>query len=150
MPLRLFVSPRSIAILCLGVILLAVGIYEMTPGQRLKARQEALVEWARDGAPGDFARKFAAADYLDQWHFTAGDIAERVRAARFLQPGLTLDAADPEISGAGDTATVTQQITIRPGDGETLEHEFQFTWHRESIWPWSWKLRAVHAEGLRF
>ncbi len=150
MPLRLSVSPRSIAILCLGLILLAVGIYEMTPGQRLKARQEALVEWARDGAPGDFARKFAAADYVDQWHHSAGDIAERVRAARFVHRGYTIGVAEPDISRSGDTATVTQEITIRPGDGETLEHEFQFTWHRETIWPWSWKLRAVKAPGLKF
>ena len=150
MPLRLSFSPRFVAILCLAAILLAAGLYEMTPGQRLKARQEALVEWARDGAPGDFARKFTAADYLDQWHHSAGDIAERVRAARFVHPGYTIETAEPDITRSGDMASVTQMITIRPGDGETLEHEFRFTWHRESIWPWSWKLRAVHAPDLRF
>ena|GEM_PF-6393154 len=134
----------------MAVLLLAVGIYEMTPAQRLKARQEALLEWARDGAPGDFAEDFAAADYHDQWGHRAGDVAERVRTARFFNPRLTIEAELPDITRSGDTATVTQEITIRTGDGETLRHAFQFTWHRESFWPWSWKLRGVEAPGFQF
>lgn len=142
--------PRLIALLSVAVLLLGVGIYEMTPGQRLRARQEALLEWAREGAPGEFVRKFAAADYHDQWEQSAAEVAERVRAARLFHPNLEIDAAKPEFIHSGDTATVSQEITIRPGDGQVVQHEFQFTWHRENFWPWSWKLRAVKAEGLRF
>ena len=142
--------PRLIALLSVALLLLAAGIYELTPGQRLNARHEALLEWAREGAPGDFARKFAAPDYHDQWNHTATEVAERMRAARLLHPNFSMEAGQPAISRSGDTATVSQVITIHPGDGEIVEHEFQFTWHRENFWPWSWKLRSVEAPGLRF
>lgn len=150
MPIVLSSRPRLVAMLFLAAIVLTAGIHELTPRQRLKAKQEALIEWARDGSPGEFATKFAGADYLDQWQHSAGDISERVRAARFLHPHYTLEVEKPEIVRAGDTATVSQEITIHPGDEEALQHRFQFLWHRENLWPWSWKLRAVHAPDLRF
>lgn len=128
---------------------MAAGIYELTPGQRLKARQEALVKWARGGAPGEFAAEFAAADYSDQWGHGAADVAAKVRAARFIHPGLTVEAEKAGVSaGSGREVTLSQVITILPGDGESLRHEFQFTWRRESFWPWSWKLIRVQAPDL--
>jgi hypothetical protein len=140
--------PQRIALLVLALLLLTLGIYELTPGQRLAAKQEALVEWAREGAPGDFVRTFAAVDYNDQWGHRAGDVAERVRSARFAYPALTIEAEKAEFRRAGDTAAVGQAITIRTGDGETHRHTFHFTWRRENLWPWSWKLHRVEAPGL--
>lgn len=149
--MSLFSTSRAkwLALAILAVLFLPVALYELMPGQRLKAKQEALLKWAHDGKPADFGVDFAAADYSDQWNHTPADVAARLRTARFAFPAVTVEAAEPEIERDGDTATIRQELTVR-NVGETLKHTFHFTWRRESFWPWSWRLRRVEAPDFRY
>ena len=112
----------------------------------LLLRQKELIEWAREGAPSDFP-DFAAPDYHDQWGHTPLDVAANVRAVRLAHPGLTITDGPRRIERDGDTAVITQHLTVT-GTGEHIAHDFHFIWHKESLWPWSWKLREVTAPGL--
>ncbi|HWB04736.1 MAG TPA: hypothetical protein VG796_17035 [Verrucomicrobiales bacterium] len=150
MPLLNFSRPQTIAILFLAVLLVIFGFYTLTPAKRLKARQEALIEWARSGAPSDFGKDFASSSYEDQWGHTPAEVAERVRAARFAYRNLTIEEQPPELTLSGRTGTVVQGISAHLGDGESRQFTLHCTWERESIWPWSWKLRKVEAPDLRF
>lgn len=127
-----------------GLVWLVVRFFDAD--RALAARQELLIEWARSGAASDFL-EFAAEDYHDQWAFTPAEVASHVRAARLAHPGLTIIAGPVQAQREGSDARVTQHITVI-GAGERVDHDFHFTWHKENLWPWSWKLREVTAPGL--
>jgi hypothetical protein len=150
MPLPFLNSPQRWALISLILLFTGLGVYQLTPAKRLNARQEALIEWARSGAPGDFAKDFASSSYEDQWGHTPAEVAERVRAARFAYRSLTIKEGPPELTLSGRTGTVVQEITAHLGDGDMRQFTLRCTWERESIWPWSWKLHRVEAPDLRF
>jgi hypothetical protein len=138
------------ALLFLLLLLLGIAVYELTPLKRLKARHEALIEWARSGSPGDFAKDFASPSYSDQWGHTPADVAERVRAVRFAYRNLTVEGEPPAVTRSGSTGTVEQKITVSLGDGDSRVFTVHCTWERESFLPWSWKLCRVEAPDLVF
>lgn len=150
MPLPFLNSPQRWALLSLLLLFTGLGVYQLTPAKRLKARQEALIEWARSGAPSDFEKDFASSSYGDQWGHTPAEVAERVRTVRFAFRDLTIEEQPPELTLSGRTGAVVQEITVHLGDGDTRTFTLHCTWERESFWPWSWKLQRVEAPDLRF
>jgi hypothetical protein len=150
MPLLSLNSPRKWAALFLTLLALVLGSLQLMPSKRLKARHEALIEWARNGASTEFARDFASSGYSDQWGHAPSDVGQRVRAARMAYPNLSIKEDEPSINLSGRSATVVQGITAQSGDGETRRFTLHCTWERESIWPWSWKLKRVDAPELEF
>ncbi len=143
-------DPKRLAVLLVLVAGAGFGAYELTPSQRLKSRQRALIEWARDGSPEDFGRSFAAPDYSDQWNQDAAGVAQAVRAARFAAPSLSIKEEPPETTLTGREAEVTQIITATADDGETRRGTFHFKWERESFLPWSWKLKRLDAPDFQY
>jgi hypothetical protein len=133
----------------LAVLLLLLGLWELLPGTRLRAKQAALIEWAKSGQAGDFRTEFAAANYQDQWGHTAADVVEKVKVARYAFPGLTITEGEPEFDRDGGAASVRQSIDLR-GVDEPRSAVFTFRWKRESWTPWSWRLESVAAPGLEF
>lgn len=150
MPLLSLNSPRQWALLFLTILALVIGGLQLTPSKRLKARHEALIEWARHGASTEFAKDFASSSYSDQWGHTPEEAGQRVRAARVAYPNLSITEDKPSINLSGRSATVVQGITAQSGDGETRRFTLHCSWERESIWPWSWKLKRVEAPDLEF
>ena len=144
------VSPIQKRALLVLVLLLAVaGVWDLLPGTRLRAKQAELIEWAGGGSLGDFRDSIAAPGYRDQWHESVNEVLERVRAARFAFPGLTVEAGEPAFTREGDSALVRQTITIRGAD-EVREAQFIFRWRRQNWLPWSWRLESSEAPGLEF
>jgi hypothetical protein len=127
----------------------ALAWWRLDSTRLLLAKQKELVGWAEQGSPADFPEDFAAPDYTDQWGHTPQEVAQNVRAVRYAYQKLKVTAESPQLERAGDTAVITQHITVT-GTGERREHEFQFTWQKQSLWPWSWRLREVRAPGLDF
>lgn len=127
-----------------GMVWLVVRFFD--PNRALAARQELLIEWARSGAASDFL-EFAAEDYGDQWGHTPAEVAAHVCAIRLAHSGMTITAGPAQAQRDGRGATVTQHITVT-GAGERVDHDFHFTWRKENLWPWSWKLREVTVPGL--
>jgi hypothetical protein len=134
---------RRVLILLLAA-LLALGVYELLPGTRLRAKHAELIEWAQSGAPRDFREDFAAPNYSDQWEQSVDEVVERMRMVRFGFPGVTIKAEEPEFSRSGDTATVEQVLDIRGAD-TPRKAAFTFRWKRQSWLPWSWRLERVDA-----
>ncbi|HEX2746425.1 MAG TPA: hypothetical protein VHM91_00390 [Verrucomicrobiales bacterium] len=143
-------TARGWAILFIVLLVTGFGIYELSPSSRLKARHAALIDWARSGASGDFATSIASSSYSDQWGYTPEEVGQRVRAARFAWPRLSIEEDVPQVDQNGREATITQGITVNSGEGETRRFTLHCTWVRESFWPWSWKLRKVEAPDLVF
>jgi hypothetical protein len=143
-------SPLKKRILTLLLLAaLAAGVYQMLPGTRLRAKQEALLAWAQSGAPGDFADDFAAPDFQDQWGHRTEDVAGGIRALRFAFPALTITGGEPEFAREEASATVTQKIEVL-GTGEPRRATVTFRWQRQSWLPWSWRLQRVEAPGLEW
>ena len=113
----------------------------------LLLRDKELLEWARGGGPSEFEKDFAAADYHDQWGHTPADVVMVTRAVRLQYPDITINAGEPVVNRDGDIAVVTKRLTIT-GAGERRESTFTFTWRKESLWPWSWKLTKVTAPDI--
>jgi hypothetical protein len=128
-----------------GMVWLLIRFFDSD--RRLAERQVELVEWARTGSPSDFESDFAAADYRDQWSQTPPDVVLMARAVRLSHPDMTITAGPHRVARDGDTAVITQALTVT-GAGERIETDFHFTWHKESAWPWSWKLKNVTAPGV--
>jgi hypothetical protein len=128
-----------------GIVWLLIRFFDSDRG--LLLRQEDLVEWARTGSPSDFESDFAATDYRDQWSQTAPDVVLMARAVRLSHPGMILTAGPRRIERDGDNAVITQKVTVT-GAGDRIETDFHFTWHKESAWPWSWKLKKVTSPGV--
>ena len=134
-------------LILLTAALLALGIYELLPATRLRAKHAALIEWAQSGSPPDFRESFATSDYSDQWGQSVDEVVERMRAVRFGYRGLTIVAGEPSISSTGDSATVVQVLDIRGAD-TPRKAAVTFRWKRQSWLPWSWKLERVDAPDL--
>jgi hypothetical protein len=139
---------RSVVLLAAAAGLVWLVVWYFNPNRSLLARQEKLIEWVRAGSPSEFADDFAASDYSDQWGHTAPDVVLQTRAIRLAHPGLTISAGPPGFSRDGDNAIVIRKITVT-GAEDRIETDFHFTWHKENLWPWSWRLKEVTAPGLR-
>jgi hypothetical protein len=131
------------------LLLLALAWWRLDSTRLLLRKQKELLWWAQQGSPSDFPDDFAAPDYRDQWGHTPQEVAENLRAVRYAYQRMEVTGAGPQTRRDGDTAIITQRITVT-GAGETREHDFQFTWQKQSLWPWSWRLQEVRAPGLDF
>ncbi len=149
--MRILPSSKLGRCLLAAVVLLAVAFawWRLDSTRLLLRKQKELVWWAEQGSPADFPDDFAAPDYTDQWGHTPQEVADNVRAARYAWQKLKVAAEAPQLQRDGDHAVITQHITVT-GTGERREHDFQFTWQKQSLWPWSWRLREVRAPGLEF
>lgn len=139
-PLRILLI---LAILGLGWLL----VLFLDSDRALRLRQEELVEWARTGSPSQFTDDFAAPDYHDQWGHTIEEVVLTARGIRMAHPDMTVTAGDATIKRDGDSAVITQRITVT-GAGERVDTDFHFTWKKQNFWPWSWKLQEATAPGM--
>jgi len=144
-------SSRTGRWLLVITVLLAAALawWRLDSTRLLLRKQKELVWWAEQGSPSDFPDDFAAPDYRDQWGHTPQEVAQNVRAVRLAYQKLKVSAEAPRLQRDGDEAVIEQFLTVT-GTGETREHDFKFTWQKQSIWPWSWRLREVRAPGLDF
>lgn len=142
-----FTSLQKRLLVFLAAALLALGICEMLPGTRLRAKHAALIDWAQSGSPSAFRDTFAAPGYSDQWGQSVADVVERMRMVRLGYPGVTVTAEAAEISRDGDTAQIRQKLEIRGAD-TPRSATFTFRWKRQSWLPWSWRLERVDAPDL--
>jgi hypothetical protein len=127
----------------------ALAWWQLDSTRLLLAKQKELILWAEQGSPSDFPDDFAAPDYHDQWGHTPQEVAENMRAVRLAYQKLTVNGDAPQLQRSGDRAVITQHITVT-GTGERREHDVEFTWQKQSLWPWSWRLQEVRAPGLDF
>lgn len=137
---------RTVLILVtIGLVWLLIRFFDSD--RSLMERHELLLTWAQSGSPSEFPRDFAAADYHDQWGYSAVEVAGTAQSIRLSFPSLLIKGGRLHMVRHDDTAFITQMITVTGAD-EPVAEDFRFTWHKESIWPWGWKLREVTAPGL--
>ena len=118
-------SFRSRILLSLALLASLAAIWDLLPGNRLKARHADLLTWAQSGSPSEFPTSFAAPDYHDQWQHSPESIAENMRAVRYAFPSLSILGTD-----------------------SPRQAEFTFTWQRPGWQPWRWQLVSVSAPSL--
>jgi hypothetical protein len=140
-------SLKSRVVALVAVLAAALAIYQITPGVRLQAKQEALLEWAQSGAPGDFPEEFAAPDFHTPWGYTAAEVPGGILNLRLAFPAMNISGGKPEFSRDGSTASVKQTIKVS-GTDEYRSVPVTFRWQRQSWLPWSWRLVTVEADGL--
>ena len=140
-------SFRSRILLSLALLASLAAIWDLLPGNRLKARHADLLTWAQSGSPSEFPTSFASPDYHDQWQHSPESIAENMRAVRYAFPSLSISASPPVISRNGRSATIRQSLSIL-GTDSPRQAEFTFTWQRPGWQPWRWQLVSVSAPSL--
>ena len=145
-------KPISIA---LGALLLLtyLALVRWPAERQVRAKQENLLMAVQDASWGR-CKKLISDSYKDHWGWNHDDLVLVMKDLRsqFIVLALTMNESVQTVTDGKRTVVTKLQVSGKPfGLGGTIERRINslddpatFTWTKESIWPWSWRLTQIH------
>ena len=135
------------------LLVLLVGCFIYWQPARALARKQIELEKSIDSKKTKRFKKLIAESYKDRWNFSADDLAVTMVDIRtqYIILNLQTNESKWSIDGPKATLLVKYRVDGQPKtpaantitqEANKLKTPMMFTWEKQSILPWSWKLTS--------